>query len=82
MNTTTQELATEDEVKHLRIMFSPVAPGKDEITLKQVDFVYSMMGFGARKCSINSEQLHQYLSEIKPMPKATHEEISNMLKVS
>lgn len=82
MNTMTQEFATEDEVKHLRIMFSPVAPGKDEVTLKQIEFVYNLMGFGERKCSINPELLHQYLCEIKSMPKIEHQEISDMLKVN
>ncbi len=82
MRENSQKLASLGQIEHLRWMFSPLASGRDEITLKQVDSVYNSVCFEKLGCQLTAQEIHEYLSEIKPMPKSAHDEIVNMVQVA
>ncbi len=74
-----EEYATQEQVANLRWMFSPFSPGRDEFTISKIATTYQIMHFTDRGCTLTPKEIHEYLSEIKPMPKSAHEMVANMM---
>ncbi|WP_157946008.1 hypothetical protein [Vibrio gangliei] len=76
---TKPEYATEDQVANLRWMFSPFDPSRDRFTIAKIATTYQIMHFADRGCTLTPKEIHEYLSEIKPMPTTAFKMVSNMM---
>lgn len=74
-----EDFATQEQVEHLRWMFSPFEPSRDAFTLSKVTSTYEIMSFAERGCTLTAKDIHEYLSEIKRMPKTAHEMVASMM---
>ncbi|WP_413478578.1 hypothetical protein [Vibrio hibernica] len=74
-----EDYATIEQVEHLRWMFSPFNSNRDQFTLAKVSSTHQIMSFTDRGCTLSPKEIHEYLSEIKPMPKSAHEMVASMM---